>query len=230
MIFAFSVLNWVFTNSHSKSAVYLGGLQITINLALVQVHISRRHSNLSFAYHFVIYWLFQNGTNKNNTRNHTKQTPYLINLYFFFKIGNAKKSTGWARYMYVCEWDMCWRNFCNFPWWLNKAVLEPQVLPAFAVTYFCNHCNIRFENTSKYVDTLTLFSKNLNQRSLTPRWPLIPCLLRSHVWLYPRIIVSKSPWQYINVCGYSDRFYKIPHTYMYYILHTYILRTEWVIT
>ena len=27
----------------------------------------------------------------------------------------------------------------------------------------------RFENTSKYVDKLTLFSKNLNQRSLTPR-------------------------------------------------------------
>ena len=42
------------------------------------------------------------------------------------------------------------------------------------------------------MDTLTLFSKNLNQRSLTPRWPLTPCLLRSHVWLYPRIIVSKS--------------------------------------
>ena len=36
------------------------------------------------------------------------------------------------------------------------------------------------------------FSKNLNQRSLTPRWPLTPCVLRSHVWLYPRIIVSKS--------------------------------------
>ena len=30
------------------------------------------------------------------------------------------------------------------------------------------------------------------QRSLTPRWPLTPHLLRSHVWLYPRIIVSKS--------------------------------------
>ena len=42
------------------------------------------------------------------------------------------------------------------------------------------------------MDTLTLFSKNLNQMSLTPRWPLTPCLLRSHVWLYPRIIVSKS--------------------------------------
>ena len=31
-----------------------------------------------------------------------------------------------------------------------------------------------------------------NQRSLTPRWPLTPHLLRSYVWLYPRIIVSKS--------------------------------------
>ena len=46
----------------------------------------------------------------------------------------------------------------------------------FAIIVF-----IRFENTSKYVDILTLFSKNLNQRSLTPRWPLTPCLLRSHV-------------------------------------------------
>ena len=54
-------------------------------------------------------------------------------------------------------------HFCK-----NKAVLEPRVSPAFASTYFCNHCNIRFENTSKYVDTLILFSKNLNQRSLTP--------------------------------------------------------------
>ena len=40
--------------------------------------------------------------------------------------------------------------------------------------------------------TLTLFSKNLNQRSLTHRWHLTPHLLGSYVWLYPRIIVSKS--------------------------------------
>ena len=26
-----------------------------------------------------------------NTRTHTKEKPYLINLYFFFKIGKAKK-------------------------------------------------------------------------------------------------------------------------------------------
>ena len=50
----------------------------------------------------------------------------------------------------------------------NKAVLEPQVSPAFAITYFCNHCNIRFENTSKYVDTLTLFPKTWTKG----HWPL----------------------------------------------------------
>ena len=27
----------------------------------------------------------------------------------------------------------------------NKAVLEPRVSPAFAITYFCKHCNIRFD-------------------------------------------------------------------------------------
>ena len=41
------------------------GLQMTINLALVWTHTSSRHSNLNFAHHFVIYWLFQNGANKN---------------------------------------------------------------------------------------------------------------------------------------------------------------------
>ena len=37
-----------------------------------------------------------------------------------------------------------------------------------------------------------LFFKTLTKRSVTPRWPLTPLLLRSHVWLYPRIIVSKA--------------------------------------
>ena len=46
-----------------------------------------------------------------------------------------------------------------------------------------------------------LFCKHLKQRSLTPRWPLTPHLLRSHVWLYPRIIVSKS---YENTLKYVD--------------------------
>ena len=45
------------------------------------------------------------------------------------------------------------------------------------------------------------FCKNLNQRSATPRWPLTPHLLRSYVWLYPRIIVSKS---HENTSKYVD--------------------------
>ena len=104
----------------------------------------------------------------------------------------------------------------------NKAVLEPCVSPAFTITYFCNHCNIRFENTSKYEDTLTLFSKNLNQRSLTPRWPLTQCLLRSHVWLYPRIIVSKS---HDNTSMYVDTVINFAKYHIH--THTYILHTTY---
>ena len=113
--------------------------------------------------------------------------------------------------------------------YINKAVLEPRVSPAFASTYFCNHCNIRFENTSKYVDTLILFSKNLNQRSLTPTWPLTPCLLRSHVWLYPRIIVSKS---HDNTSMYVDTVINFANYHIHThttkkSLHTYILHTTY---
>ena len=68
----------------------------------------------------------------------------------------------------------------------KQVVLEPQVSP---------------EHTWKYVDTVTVFCKNLKQRSLTPRWPLTPHLLTSHVWLYPRIIVSKS---HENTSKYVD--------------------------
>ena len=127
-------------------------------------------------------------------------------------------------YRLLTERKMLWKK--------KEAVLEPRVSPAFAITYFCNHCNIRFENTSKYVDTLTLCSKNLNQRSLTPRWPLTPCPLRSHVWLYPRIIVSKS---HDNTSMYVDTVINFAkyhiHTHTYYILHTYIhiyyVQNEW---
>ena len=113
---------------------------------------------------------------------------------------------------------------------LDKAVLEPRVSPAFAITYFCNHCNIRFENTSKYVDTLTLFSKNLNQRSLTPRWPLTPCLLRSHVWLYPRIIVSKfhdNTSMYVDTVINFAKYHIHTHTHTTYFIHILYIQNEW---
>ena len=72
------------------------------------------------------------------------------------------------------------------------------------------------------------FSKNLNQRSLTPRWPLTPCLLRSHMWLYPRIIVSKS---HDNTSMYVDTVINFAkyhiHTYTYYVHTTYYVQNEW---
>ena len=74
------------------------------------------------------------------------------------------------------------------------------------------------------MDTLTLFSKNLNQRSLTPRWPLTPCLLRSHVWLYPRIIVSKS---HDNTSMYVDTVINFANYHIHTLPHTYILHTTY---
>ena len=61
----------------------------------------------------------------------------------------------------------------------------------------------------------SFFSKNLNQKSLTPTWPLTPCLLRSHVWLYPRIIVSKS---HDNTSMYVDTVINLAN----YHIHTHV--------
>ena len=84
---------------------------MTVNMALV-------HSNLNFAHHFVIYWLFQNDTNKNwHQESHQRETIPDKFVFFFSKLVRQKKkkmSIGWAIYIYVCEWDLCWRNFCNF--------------------------------------------------------------------------------------------------------------------
>ena len=55
-----------------------------------------------------------------NTRTHTKEKPYLINSYFFSKLVRQKKSIRWAKYVCLCEWDMCWRNFCNFSLMIKK--------------------------------------------------------------------------------------------------------------
>ena len=36
------------------------------------------------------------------------------------------------------------------------------------------------------------------------------------------------PWEYVNVCGYSDEFCKLPHTYIH-ILRTYYVHTTYYI-
>ena len=133
---------------------------------------------------------------------------------------------------------------------------DPTSVEVLCVTLPKDHC---VQVPWKYIKVCgysDLFAKKLKQRSLTPRWPLTSYLLRSHVWLYPRIIVSKLhentsqyvdtvtlfakiwtkgnwplddlsphicwglmcdstqdhcvqvPWKYIKVCGYSELFCK----------------------
>ena len=68
-----------------------------------------------------------------------------------------------------------------------------------------------------------------NQRSLTPRWPLTPHLLRSYVWCYPRIIVSKS---HENTSKYVDTVINFAnyhiHTHTFFVLHTYYIHTTYI--
>ena len=95
-------------------------------------------------------------------------------------------------------------------WPLTPSLLRSHVWLYPRITVFKSH-----ENTSKFVDTVTLFSKAwMKKRSLTPIWPLTRRLLRSHVWLYPRIIVSMS---HENTSMYVDT---VINFAKYHILHT----------
>ena len=47
--------------------------------------ISSRHSNLNFAHHFVIYWLFQNGANKNQHQESYQKETISDKFVFFFQ-------------------------------------------------------------------------------------------------------------------------------------------------
>ena len=79
---------------------------------------------------------------------------------------------------------------------------DPTSVEVLCVTLPKDHCvqvPWKYIKVCGYSDLFC--KKNLNQRSLTPRWPLTPHLLRSHVWLYPRIIVSKS---HENTSKYVD--------------------------
>ena len=120
------------------------------------------------------------------------------------------------------------RTHTYIPTFQDKAVLEPRVSPAFASTYFCNHCNIRFENTSKYVDILILFFQKLEPKVIDPYITFDPMSVEVTCVTLPKDHCVQVPWQYINVCGYSDQFGKLPHTYT--CTHTYIkyyIQNEW---
>ena len=104
--FVISVFNLVFTS-------------IIQSLALVLVHISSRHSNLNIAHQFVIYWLFQNGANKNQHQDSYQRETVPEKFVFLSKLVRQIKSIGWAKYVYVSE--ICAEGiFVTFPWLLKN--------------------------------------------------------------------------------------------------------------
>ena len=123
-------LRFLYYTEYSPPSFKVRGLQM--NLALGKVHISSRHSNLNFA-HFVIYGFFsQNGANKNQHQDSYQRETVSDKFVFFSKLVRHKKSIGWAKYVYVCEWDMCWRNFCNFSLVTKKNVKSRSQIALFS--------------------------------------------------------------------------------------------------
>ena len=65
-----------------------------------------------------------------NTRTHTKEKPCLINSYFFFKIGKAKKVNRVSK-IRVCIWymsEICAEEiFVTFPWWLENVKIRSKI-------------------------------------------------------------------------------------------------------
>ena len=106
------------------------------------------------------------------------------------------------KYIKVCGYsDLLWKKNLYqrslTPWW----PLNPRSIEVTCVTLPKDH---RVQDPWKYIKVCGYsdpFCKNLNQSSLTPIWPLTPHLLKSSVWLYPRIIVSKS---HENTSKYED--------------------------
>ena len=102
------------------------------------------------------------------------------------------------KYIKVCGYSDCFCKNLN----QRSMTFDPTSVEVLCVTLPKYHC---VQVPRKYIEVCgysDLFCKKLEPRgSLTPRWPLTPHLLRSHVWLYPRIIVSKS---YENTSKYVD--------------------------
>ena len=68
--FAFSVLK-----ESSPTVIQSPGFTNDYKFCISVNKYHSRHSNLNFAYHFVIYWLLQNGTKKNqHQESHQRET------------------------------------------------------------------------------------------------------------------------------------------------------------
>ena len=78
--FAISVFYWVFT-SVIQSPRFTNDYEFFISVSII----SSRHSNLNFAHHFVSYWPFQNGANKNQRQDSYQRETVPDKFVFFFQ-------------------------------------------------------------------------------------------------------------------------------------------------
>ena len=62
-------------------------------------------------------------------------------------------------------------------------------------------------NTTKYVDTVTIFQK-LNQKVNDPKMTFDPTSIEVTCVTLPKDYCMQVPWKYVKVCGYSDPFFK----------------------
>ena len=113
----------------------------------------------------------------------------------------------------------------------NKAVLEPRVSPAFAITYFCNHCNI-------------ILDLKIHQ-SMWIQWPFFPKTWTKGHWplddLWPHICwghmcdstqgslcpsamgIYQCMWIQWSILQITTYIHILHTTY----IHTYYVQNEW---
>ena len=93
-----------------------------------------------------------------NTTTHTKEKPYLINLYLFSKLVKAKKLIGVSK-IHVCmlvKYEICAEGiFVTFPWWLKNVKSRSKIAP------FSNERH--FEIWFPKMKTITFFWSNLSK-------------------------------------------------------------------
>ena len=120
-----------FTES-SPPSFKVRGLQMTMNFSLV--HISSSHSNLNFTHHFVIYWLFQNGANKNQHQDSYQRETVPDKFVFLSKLVRQKKVNRVSK-MRVCMWYICAEGILvTFPWWLENVKSRSKIALFFQMS------------------------------------------------------------------------------------------------
>ena len=108
----------------------------------------------------------------------------------------------------------------------NKAVLELRVSPDFAITYFCNHCNIRFENTDQSVWIHWPFFPKTWTKGHWPLDDLWPHVCWGHMCDSTQGSLCPSPMT-IHQCMWIQWSSLQNTTYIHIHTYTYYVQNEW---